>query len=188
MDSRGQGQFADPEHRDSQGYYRLLRVRTRATPQEIQLAFEMLTEWSEAQRGASLPEIERAYGILANPNARAAYDRVCRSQDVFPRVSRRVSGRRPLNDWRILAACIVLFVAIVGFVWVPLYGSRFKSFAAGDRLMDQTNKPFGVVVETAERHEFPGGIRVEAILVDLHEGDLQWFPAADIRATCRKVK
>jgi len=182
MDFRGQEQSADPEHHDSQGYYSLLRVKTRATPQEIQLAYEMLTEWSDAQRGASLPEIQRAYAILANPNARAAYDRICRSSRVIPK------QRRGLNDWRILAACIVLFVAIVGFVWVPLYGTRFKSFAAGDRLMDQANKPFGVVVETAEMHEFPGGIRVEGILVDLDEGDLRWFPAADIRATCRKAK
>lgn len=184
MDFRAQEQYANPEHNDSQGYYSLLRLKTRATPQEIQLAYEMLTEWSDAQRGASLQEIQRAYAILANPNARAAYDRVCRSSRVIP----RREERRPLNDWRILAACIVLFVAIVGFVWVPLYGNRFKSFAAGDRLMDQANKPFGVVVETAEMHEFPGGIRVEAILVDLDQGDLQWFPAADIRATCRKVK
>ena len=58
MDFREQEQYANPEHNDSQGYYSLLRVRTRATPQEIQLAYEMLTEWSDAQRGASLQEIQ----------------------------------------------------------------------------------------------------------------------------------
>ncbi len=182
MAPQAQDQLDDPEHRDTQGYYRVLRVKTHASPQEIQLAYEMLTEWSDIQRGATLPEIQRAYGILANPDARAAYDRVCNSPDVIPK------GRRPLNDWRILAGCIVLFVAIIGFVWVPLYGNRFKTFAAGDRLIDLANAPFGVVVQTAEAHEFPGGIRVEGILVDLADGDLQWFPAADIRATCRKAK
>jgi len=176
-------QLEDPEHRDTQGYYRVLRVKTHATPQEIQLAYEMLTEWSEAQRGATLAEIQRAYGILANPYSRIGYDRVCTSPDIIPKGS-----RRPLDDWRILIGCAVLFFAIIGFVWVPLYGNRFKSFAAGDRLIDEHSQPFGVVVETAQQHEFPGGIRVEGILVDLHDGDLQWFPAADIRAACRKAK
>jgi len=174
--------FADPSHRDTQGFYRLLRVKTHASRQEIQLAYEMLTEVSDAQRGATLQDIQRAYGILANPNSRAVYDKLCTMPEVKPK-------KRPLDDWRILAACIVLFIAIIGFVWVPLYGNRFKSFAAGDRLVDAESKaPFGVVVETAGAHEFPGGIRLEGILVDLHEGGLQWFPAADIRATCSKAK
>ena len=174
-----------PGHRDTQGLYRVLRLKTTATYKEIQLAYEMLTEVSDRDRGASLPEIQRAYSVLVNPQFRAAYDKVCLSTT---RVVHKPGVRR-LDDWRILVGCIILFFAIIGFVWVPLYGSRFKTFAAGDTLVYSENgSPFGVVVETAENHEFPGGIRVEGILVDLHDGDLQWFPATDIRAACRKAK
>lgn len=175
-------------HSDAQGYYRALRLAPEASAQEIQLAYEMLTEISDEERGVPLSEVERAYTVLINPGARRIYDRVCRSGASF---TPRTSGptRRSLDDWRVLAATTALLVAILGFVWLPLYGDRFRSFSAGDRLVNLQGAAFGVVVETADRHDFPTGISAEAILIDLADGSgLRWFPAADIRGTCRKAR
>jgi hypothetical protein len=74
------------------------------------------------------------------------------------------------------------------FVWYPLYGNRLRSFQAGDRLVDLSGTHFGVVVESSDRHEFPGGLTAEGYLIAVAgTGEHRWFPAADIRASCRKA-
>jgi hypothetical protein len=170
-------------HRDSKGYYRLLQVETGATREQIQLAYERLEEMSPAQRGGGWSEITRAYSVLINPAARRAYDQV--------ETQRLRVRRRPqvLNDVRLLVACVVLLVGILGFVWVPLYGSRLRSFSPGDALVTRHGSPFGTVVKTEERHTFPTGLSAPAYLVAVHgSGDLRWFPMNDVKASCRKAK
>lgn len=172
-----------PVHSDAHGYYRALRLTPEATRREIQLAYEMLTEVSDEERGATRAQVERAYAILVKPSSRKDYDRICTS------TGRAVATRRPLDDWRVLAACFVLLVGILGFVWVPLYGDRLKSFDPGDRLIDRKGAPFGVVVEIADAHPFPSGVTTAGILIDLSDGTgPRWFPASDIRAICRKAR
>lgn len=170
-------------HRDSKGYYRLLQVETEATREQIQLAYERLEELPPAQRGALWSEITRAYTVLISPAGRRAYDQV--------ETQRLRIRHRPqlLNDVRVLAVCAVLLVGILGFVWVPLYGSRLRSFSPGDALVTTHGQPFGTVVKTEERHTFPTGLSAPAYLVAVHgSGDLRWFPMNDVKASCRRAK
>jgi hypothetical protein len=172
-------------HRDTKGYYRVLGVNPNASDDEIRLAHALLkgSEDSIAERGLENDEITRAYEYLKNPGRRQAYD--------MAETGRRLSPRIALNldNPRILVACLVLLLAIVGLVWVPLYGSRFRSFAAGDRLVDTRGAQFGVVVQSDEHHLFAGGVVAPAYLVEMPgSGQLRWFPAADIQGTCRRLK
>ncbi|MFQ5701886.1 MAG: hypothetical protein ACE5HU_08600 [Acidobacteriota bacterium] len=174
---------AERVHLDHQGYYRLLRLDTDATAEEIQLAFEMLGEWSDEMRGAPMAQIERAYRALINPASRRTYDLVCTapSQQAEPRRGR-------LDDWRVLAACLVVFLGIILFVWAPMLTTRFKSFSPGDHLLDQADQPFGVVVKSSDLHTFSANISSEAYLIRLDgSGDSRWFPAKEIRATFHRA-
>jgi curved DNA-binding protein CbpA len=170
-------------HRDSKGYYRVLQIACDATDDEIQLAYEWLEELPPPQRKATWSQITRAYSVLKNHDARRAYDRL----ETQPMRLRRRSSLPSLNDARLLVACIVLFVGIVGFVWVPLYGSRFRSFSPGDALVTTQGAPFGKIVKTEDQHIFPTGTSAPAYLVALHGSDeLRWYPMADIKSSCRK--
>lgn len=164
------------------GYYRILRVAPDATEEQIQLAYEHLEEMAPERRGASWTEIMRAYMVLMDKAARRAYDAL----DTAPRKRPR---KQLLNDARLLAVCVVLIVAIVGFVWVPLYGDRFRTFSPGDRLVTVSGRPFGTVVKSEERHIFPGASPAPAYLIETEPSrELRWFPAADIKGTCRRLR
>ena len=168
-------------HKDSKGFYRTLMLEQDASEEQIQLAYEMLCEMSASQPHISKGQVERAYSVLINRSSRAAYDRL----ELTPVKKKRQWIR--LNDKRLLAACVVLLVAILGLVWVPLYGSRFRSFEAGDQLVDLGGRTFGVVVESEERHAFPGGEAAPAYLVELSSTrELRWYPATDLQAACRR--
>ena len=169
-------------HRDSQGYYRALGLEPDATEEQIQLAYEAIGERPPADRVASMSEVERAYSVLKNPASRMVYDR---TETSAPRHARK----RYLNDLRVLAACLALLVGILGLVWLPLYGGRFRTFSAGDRLVDLDGASFGIVVQSHERHPFPGGALAPAYLVEMSlTKELRWFPVADLQAACRRSK
>lgn len=180
-------------HRDTRGYYRALGVSPRATGEEIRLAYEMLTGAAEPDQSdfgmerpappdpSQINEIERAWLVLKTPARRRQYDQQETAGYRFLGMSFK------LDDSRVLAACVVLLVGILAFVWVPLYGSRFRSFSPGDHLVDTSGRPFGAIVRTEERHPFPGGITAEGYLVEESGSrELRWYPANDIRALCRK--
>lgn len=174
-------------HRDSQGFYRTLGVPIDATRDEIQRAYERLEEMPPGLRSCTMGQLSRAYSVLMDEACRRSYDQI----EMAPRPT--TTGRRKkkpkgfLSDPRVLVACIVLLVCIFGFVWYPLYGSRLRSFSPGDRLVDLQGAAFGVVVEVDETHSFPGGASSPAYLVELSSsGELRWFPAADIKSSCRK--
>ncbi len=169
-----------PPHRDSLGYYKLLRVEPDAAAEQIQLSFEMIEELSPNQRGAPISEIEHAYSVLKNPATRQIYDRAERA----PQKQRS----RKLDDVRLLVACLVVLVGILGFVWYPLYGGRLRSFSAGDHLVDIKGAAFGVVVQTKELHAFPNQPSAPAYLIQTPRGELRWFPAADIQSVCRRAE
>ena len=133
-------------HKDSKGFYRTLMLGQDASEEQIQLAYEMLCEMSASQPHISRGQVERAYSVLINQTSRSAYDRL--------EPAKKQRQRVRLNDKRILAACVVLLVAILGLVWVPLYGSRLRSFEAGDQLVDLDGRSFGVVVQSEDRHPF----------------------------------
>ena len=175
-------------HRDSKGYYRLFGLQPDATEDQIQLAYEALEEMPIVERGASWSDITRAYSVLMEPGARRAYDHVeTRPGTLPPRVYRR--RQFTLNDTRLLAACCVLLVGILGFVWYPLYGSRFRSFSAGDALVTTQGAPFGKVVQSVEAHSFPAGGSSPAYLIELNgTRELRWFPMSDIKSSCRKAR
>ena len=170
-------------HRDGQGFYRILMLETDASEEQVQLAYEMLCEMPAEQASRSRSEIERAYAVLKNPSSRATYDRL----ETTPLKKRREWVH--LDDVRVLAACVTTLVAILLCVWLPLYGSRFRTFTAGDQLVDLNGHSFGVVVQSDERHTFPGGIAVPAYLVELSASkDLRWFPTTDLQAACRRQR
>ena len=178
-------------HRDTKGYYRTLGVPPTATDAEIRLAFVLLkgAEAGSAEPGSenlesNNDEALRAYNFLKNPARRQAYDQTETSGFVSP-----VSVKFKLNDVRLLVAIFVLLAGILGFVWVPLYGNRFRSFSAGDRLVNTAGTEFGRVVQSEEQHSFPGGVTAPAFLIELPgTKELRWFPAMDIKAACRKAK
>jgi len=171
-------------HRDSQGFYTLLGVEIDATENQIQLAYEALAEQAPEGRGATQAQLDRAYSVLKNADSRRAYDRIETSPP--PRQRRKLIV---LDDVRLLAACVVILVAILAFVWAPLYGSRFRSFSTGDRLVGLKGEPFGVVIQVEESHLFPTGISSAGYLVELNSTkELRWFPAADLAGTCRRAE
>lgn len=171
------------QHRDSRGFYKTLMLEPNASKEQIQLAYEMLCELPPSQLGPGRGEVERAYAALIDQASRDAYDRLETLPPPKPR------ARISLNDGRLLAACIALLVAILGFVWVPLYGSRFRSFSPGDRIQSADGRPFGTIVQTDDRHPFPGGGVSSAYLVEVSgTRELRWFPANDLKATCRRVR
>lgn len=172
-------------HCDTKGYYRSLGVPPTASDSEIRLAFVLLkgTEAESNDVEGDNDEATRAYYFLKNPARRQNYDRS------------ETTGFAPVNlklkfdDVRVLVATVVLLAGILGFVWVPLYGSRFRSFSAGDRLVNTAGVEFGLVVQSVERHTFPGGTVVPGFLIELPGSkELRWFPASDIKAACRRVK
>ncbi|HEY3176976.1 MAG TPA: DnaJ domain-containing protein [Candidatus Polarisedimenticolia bacterium] len=172
-------------HRDSKGYYEILGVRPTASDDEIRLAYALLkgSEDSRTEHGVENDAITRAYEFLKNPGRRQAYDRA----ETESKFSFSVGFK--LNDPRLLAVCLALLLAILGLVWVPLYASRFRSFSAGDRLIDERGSEFGVVVQSDERHLFHGGVAAPAYLVETSPGgELRWYPAADLQGTCRRAK
>lgn len=171
------------EHSDTQGYYNALRLEPDASSEQIQLAYEMLTEVSDEERGLTMAEVERAYRILSNPISRMSYDRVQTSPQKY------IVAKRLLDDARILVVSVLLLVGVLAFVWYPLYGDRFRSFSAGDRLVDLAGHEFGVVVQSSSTHTFPNGAEAEAYLIEMNgTGKLRWLPADDIRSTCRKAE
>ncbi len=178
------------EHADTKGYYRTLRLQPDATAEEIQLAFELLEELPDEERGAPLSDVLRAYSVLKDPAARRAYDQM----QTMPSATRtrgqsRARGGSLFDDVRILIACGVLLVGVMGFVWYPLYGSRFRSFSTGDQLVDLKGAPFGLVVKSDEYHAFPGGVEAPAYLIEVHAtGTLVWYPASDLTSTCRRAR
>ncbi len=179
-------------HRDSKGYYRLFGLQPDASEDQIQLAYEAIEEMPIVERGASWTEITRAYSVLMEPGARRAYDAVETRPETRP-VTRplRIRQQRSftLNDTRLLAACCVLLVGILAFVWYPLYGSRFRSFTAGDALVTTQGSPFGKVVQSVESHTFPAGGSAPAYLIELNGSrELRWFPMSDIKSSCRKAR
>jgi len=180
------------EHADTKGYYRTLRLRPNATPEAIQLAFEHLEEVPDAERGAPMSDVLRAYTVLKDPAARRVYDQMqTRPSMVRTRTRSRSRSRSSsmFDDVRILIACGVLLVGVLGFVWYPLYGSRLRSFSAGDRLVDLKGAPFGLVVKSDGSHAFPGGVHAPAYLVEVHStGTLVWYPASDLTSTCRRAR
>ena len=170
-------------HRDSRGFYKALLLETDASKEQIQLAYEMLCELPQDKMGATRGEIERAYAALIVPASREAYDRL----ETTPLKVAKV--KFSLNDGRLLAACVGLLVLILVFVWVPLYGSRFRSFSPGDQLTIADGRPFGTIVQTEDRHEFPGGGVATGYLVELSGSrEMRWYPANDLRATCRRAR
>lgn len=192
MSPRDSGESKPRSHSDYLGYYATLGLKTEATSHDVQLAYEMLSEKADQKRGSSRVELDRAYRILMNPASRTSYDRVSRSSRTISQPGRRIQARRQsggrLDDWRILAACLVILFGILTFVWYPLYGSRLGSFSAGDRLVDAGGAPFGTIVKSEESHEFPTGVRVEAYLIQLHGSeDLRWIPATDVKAAYHRA-
>jgi hypothetical protein len=174
-------------HRDGKGYYRLLQVALDASEEEIQLAYERIEELPDSARGAAWSEITRAYSVLKNQASRNAYDRM-ETGPLHTTVRRRRATRLNLNNARVLIVCGVLMVGILGFVWVPLYGSRFRTFTAGDALVTTQGAPFGTVVKSEEDHTFPTGVSSGAYLVSVHgTGELRWFPMNDIKSSCRRA-
>jgi hypothetical protein len=154
-----------------------------ASKEQIQLAYEMLCELPQDQMGANRGDIERAYAALISPTSREAYDRL----ETTP--ARPQKARFTLNDGRLLAACTALLVLILVFVWIPLYGSRLRSFSPGDQLTGIDGRPFGTIVQTDDRHAFPGGGVATGYLVELSGSrQMRWYPANDLRATCRRVR
>jgi len=170
-------------HRDSQRFYKALGVQPDATPEQIQLAFEALEE-STPQAAPAWQRISRAYEVLKHPESRRLYDRV----ETKPEVVRRRLFTFSLNDVRLLVVCGVLLVGILGFVWVPLYGSRLRSFSPGDALVTVKGDPFGTVVRSEDIHRFPGGSTSAAYLIQLGSGELRWYPMNDIKASCRQAR
>ncbi|MGH9868781.1 MAG: J domain-containing protein [Candidatus Polarisedimenticolia bacterium] len=171
-------------HRDSQRFYKALGVQPDATPEQIQLAYEALEE-NTPQAAPAWQRIHRAYEVLNNPESRRLYDKV----EMKP----LARARRPLfhfnlNDVRLLIVCGVLLVGILGFVWVPLYGSRLRSFSPGDALVTTKGEAFGTVVRSEDPHTFPGGATSSAYLIQLGNGELRWFPMNDIKASCRHAR
>jgi len=170
-------------HRDSQGFYRALGVQPDATPEQIQLAYEALEELTSPHSGPLWIRITRAYDVLKSPESRRLYDNV----ETRPQIVRR---RRlfSLNDVRLLVVCGVLLVGILGFVWVPLYGDRFRSFSPGDALIALKGESFGTVVRTEDPHTFPSGSVAPAYLIQLNSGELRWYPMNDVKASCRHAR
>ncbi len=176
-------------HRDSQGLYRILGVSIDATSEEIQRAYERLEEMPSGLRSCTMGQLSRAYSVLIDEKCRRSYDQIEMSRAFSGRARSRNRKKRTgfLRDPRVLVACVVLLAGIFVFVWYPLYGSRFRSFSTGDRLVDLEGASFGVVVQVDEMHAFPGGISVPAYLVELSPSrELRWFPADDIKSSCRR--
>ena len=89
-----------------------------------------------------------------------------------------------MNAILFVAALMAIFV----LVWYPLYGARFRSFTAGDRLVDLRGSEFGVVVQVEEMHSFPGGASGPGYLIERSDTRaLQWYPALDLQGSCRKA-
>jgi len=185
------GRVAEPRfhtmatHRDSQGFYRTLGVPIDASTEEIQRAYERMEEMPPGLRSCTMGQLSRAYSVLMDEACRRSYDQI----EMAPRSTGRTRKRKGgfLADPRVLVAGIVLLVGILTFVWYPLYGGRLRSFSPGDRLVDLHGAAFGVVVEMDETHAFPGGISVPAYLVEMSSSkELRWFPAEDIKSSCRK--
>ena len=171
-------------HKDSKGYYRALGVAPQASDEEVHLAYALLKGSDEYSAGnGGLPdEIDRAWAVLKSPPQRQIYDRTETASRKLIRV------KLNLDDPRLLTACAALLVGLLVFVWVPLYGSRFRSFTPGDLLTDLKGSPFGTVVRSEARHHFANGIFAEAYLIQSARSDeLRWYPVGDIQGVCRKA-
>ena len=172
-------------HRDSQRFYKALGVQPDATDEQILLAYEALEE-NTPQSSPAWQRIARAYEVLKHAESRRLYDRV--ETKPLVRVRSKVPFHFSLNDVRLLFVCGVLLVGILGFVWVPLYGSRFRSFSPGDALVTLKGESFGRLVRSEEMHTFPGGAAAPAYLIEHTGGEMRWYPVNDIKGSCRRAR
>jgi hypothetical protein len=84
---------------DPRGYYRILRVPTTASQEQIKQAFRALAKalHPDLNRGQDTTQafqaVNEAYGVLSDPAQRAAYDRTGSPEPSMPRASS--TGSRP---------------------------------------------------------------------------------------------
>lgn len=174
------------KHKDTLGYYRTLRVSTDAGDDEIRLSYALLKQnFDEGSRDPRWLAAQKAYDVLRVPARRREYD---------TQQSRRGGGgmkldiKLNLNSPKLLATCCGLLLAIFVLIWYPLYGARFRSFTAGDHLVDLKGQEFGTVVQVEEMHTFPTGAAGPGYLIEKSDTrQLQWIPALDVQGACRKA-
>jgi curved DNA-binding protein CbpA len=156
---------------DLKGYYRLLKIASDASPDEVRLAYAMAKSTAE---GPHLRRIEDAYAVLKDPRKRAAYDK--EGQKSF----------EPLKSPATLAVAAAALIGVFVWLWLPEINLRRKSFRPGQTLVEiRSGRPFGEVVRYEASHSFPGGSSGPAYLVKLGTtGSERWFPAIDLQATC----
>ena len=156
---------------DPKGYYRILRVSPEASHDEIRLAHAMAMQ---GLSGPQLRRLEQAYGVLKNPESRAAYDK--------ERLKKEWSFSSPLTLLIAVAVLVIVFM----WVWLPGIRMHGKTFRAGQSLVEiRTGRQFGQVVKFESHHSFPEGVNGPGYLVKMGTGSQErWFPAIDLQATC----
>jgi curved DNA-binding protein CbpA len=155
---------------DLQGHYRVLKVASDASLDEIRLSYAMAKQNAS---GALLKRIEDAFEALKDQDRRSTYDREgLEGSDLL---------RKPVT----LAAAFGLLVIILAAVYGPGILRGMKSFREGQRVSDaRTGHEFGTVIRYEPSHHFPQGSTLPAYLVRMAgTGEERWFPAYDMQAS-----
>jgi curved DNA-binding protein CbpA len=156
---------------DLKGYYRTLKVSPGVEIDEIRLSYAMVRQNAS---GPHLKRVEEAFETLKDSTRRAAYD------------MEGLEGTKIFKQPSTLAAAAALLVLIIAVVYGPGLLRGMKTFKQGQTLVEtRTGRPFGVVVQYEDSHQFPQGGSAPAYLVRMAgSAELRWLPSYDLQSIC----
>ncbi|MCI0602984.1 hypothetical protein L0156_08210 [bacterium] len=181
-------------------YYHKLKIAPNASRKEIEQAYQRLLKESRYDTSIDRREIENAYKVLSDLNAKSQYDtrQTIRLQKTV-RVQKRFKEfgviawikRRTRRELLVtLGFCLSLMISFYSF----RFGYLLKTFQAGDVLYDKTtDKQFGKVLKVEQNYPF-GSKYLDAYQVELDPAakravDFQkvvWLPQDIVKARCYK--
>jgi hypothetical protein len=183
-------------------YYHILRIAQNASRKEIEQAYQKLLKESRYDTSIDRQEIESAYKVLSDLDAKAQHDsrQTMRLQKTMRQKKKRQFKQFKLFDWiqsltrrQLLVTLGICFSLMVSF-YSFRYGHLLKTFQAGDVLYDKaTHEHFGKVLKVVPDHSF-GSKQLAAYQVELSPATKRavnfepvvWLPQDVVKLRCYK--
>jgi DnaJ-class molecular chaperone len=183
-------------------YYSILRVAPNASRKEIEQAYQRLLKESRYDTSIDRHEIENAYKVLTDLEAKSQYDtrQTMRAQRTV-RIEKRKRRELGLINWiknltlrQLLVALGISLSMMISF-YTFRFGHLLTEFQAGDVLYEKsTHQHFGKVLKVELKHDF-GSKQIDAYQMELDPAIVEqtiadekivWLPQNIVKARCYK--
>jgi len=167
--------------------YQILRVSINATQQEIDQAYHRLIRECRYNSRLNRKDIELAYGVLANPQQRAAYNAklaMGTTTAIGERRRKKRLGAKSFNLTPTHKKVLLLALVLLTILFYAIrYGHLLQSFEEGDILYyKHGNRRMGRILKVEDNHNF-GKYVLDAYLVETDKGK-QWVPESIVKSYC----